>query len=129
MDVIMPSMDGIEATRRLKGVPDAPCIILLTMEPDPARETAARSAGADGVIFKYEVDRRLLPFLSQMYPSPGRRNEDASPRDAIRDYVHGQLAEFERHLKSSQVPRSTIDLWVQGARGFAKFLFEKEQAG
>ena len=130
MDVIMPSMDGIEATRRLKSGPEAPRIILLTMEPDSARETTARSAGADAVMFKYEVDRRLLPLLSQMYPVPGRRTGDnASPSDAIRDYVHGQLAEFERHLKTSQVPRNTIDLWVQGARGFAKFLFEKDPAG
>jgi len=122
----MPSMDGVEATRRLKAGPNAPRIVLLSMDPDVARETAARSAGADGVVFKYELDRRLLQLLSQLFPQPGRRTDEDAPRDAIRDHVQGQLAEFERHLKSSQVPRNTRDLWVQGARGFAKFLFEKE---
>lgn len=52
MDVTMPVLDGIEATRRLHGLhPDIP-IVILTMHDEPNLVTRAITAGAVGYLVK-----------------------------------------------------------------------------
>jgi len=52
MDLRMPGLDGVEATRRLAAaVPDA-AVVVLTMDDDPDRWLAALAAGARGVLLK-----------------------------------------------------------------------------
>ena len=52
MDVVMPGMDGIEATRRMKARPDAPVVVLITLHDPDVLRAAALDAGADGVLSK-----------------------------------------------------------------------------
>lgn len=52
MDLSMPVLDGIEATRRIVGeLPDTR-VLVLTMHEDPSRTRAAISAGASGYLTK-----------------------------------------------------------------------------
>lgn len=52
MDLRMPDLDGIEATRRLTGRAAAPAVIVLTMFEDDDSVFAAMRAGARGYLLK-----------------------------------------------------------------------------
>jgi DNA-binding NarL/FixJ family response regulator len=52
MDVRMPRMDGPEATRRLRELPDAPPVLALTTFDDDAVLWGALTAGAAGFVLK-----------------------------------------------------------------------------
>jgi DNA-binding NarL/FixJ family response regulator len=66
MDLAMPGMNGMEATRRLKAQPAAPCVIVLTSHELPRYRLAAHAAGADGFICKANFDAELFPFLEAL---------------------------------------------------------------
>ncbi|MBB2743698.1 UNVERIFIED_ORG: DNA-binding NarL/FixJ family response regulator [Microbispora rosea subsp. rosea] len=52
MDIAMPNMDGIEATRRLSAGPRPPSVVMLTMSDDDLSLLAAVRAGARGYLLK-----------------------------------------------------------------------------
>jgi CheY-like chemotaxis protein len=52
MDIRMPEMDGLEATRRIKGREDAPVVIMFTLEDSEGARAAAKGAGADDFVAK-----------------------------------------------------------------------------
>jgi CheY-like chemotaxis protein len=55
MDVVMPGMDGIEATRRMKARPDAPVVVLITLHDSDVLRDTALDAGADAVLSKNDL--------------------------------------------------------------------------
>ena len=55
MDVVMPGIDGIEATRRMKARPDAPVVVLVTLHDTEVLRAAALDAGADAVLSKKDL--------------------------------------------------------------------------
>ena len=52
MDILMPVMDGPEATRRIKEYPEPPVVIMFTLEDNNSTRAAAKLAGADGFVAK-----------------------------------------------------------------------------
>jgi DNA-binding NarL/FixJ family response regulator len=66
MDVGMPGMDGIEATRRLKLLPNAPAVLILTLHGDAAYRAAAVAAGAEGFLCKSDLTTELLLSLRRV---------------------------------------------------------------
>ena len=52
MDVSMPELDGVEATRAIRQQPDAPQVIMLTMHADKEVLADAIRAGASGYLVK-----------------------------------------------------------------------------
>ena len=52
MDIRMPGMDGLEATRRIKAREDAPVVIMFTLEDSEGVRARAKSAGADDFVAK-----------------------------------------------------------------------------
>lgn len=63
MDVELPGMSGIEATRRVKaGHPDAR-VVMLTVFEEPATIVEAICAGADGYLLKKTAPHELLEQL------------------------------------------------------------------
>ena len=69
MDLTMPRMNGIEATRHLKmqwpGLP----VLVLTVHDDPVYERTARAAGADGFLLKKTAATTLWPALASLLHS------------------------------------------------------------
>ncbi|WP_205712505.1 response regulator [Euzebya rosea] len=53
MDLAMPVMDGVEATRALKAAHPGVRVVVLTSLGEPDRIVAAIDAGADGYLFKH----------------------------------------------------------------------------
>ena len=66
MDVAMPGMNGIEATRRLKSLPKPPAVLMLTLDGDPGYRAAAAAAGAEGFVCKSDLATALLPSLRRV---------------------------------------------------------------
>ncbi len=62
MDVRMPDMDGLEATRRIKAQWQGVKVIMLSMYGEYAEES--RAAGADAFVTKGEPAERLLATIS-----------------------------------------------------------------
>lgn len=74
MDLTMPRVNGLEATRRLKTRwPDLP-VIILTVHDDPTYERTARAAGADAFLLKKTAGTALWPAIARLVP-PGSRRE------------------------------------------------------
>jgi len=70
MDLSMPGLDGLEATRRLKAQPDAPCVVILTLYDNAAYRAQAEAVGADGFIAKWQLGPQLLPTLRCLFGDP-----------------------------------------------------------
>ena len=66
MDLAMPEMNGLEATRHLKRFPQPPKVILLTLYDNSEYSMAARLAGADGFITKSEAGAALLLLIHKL---------------------------------------------------------------
>lgn len=63
MDLDLPGMNGIEATRRIKPRLPAALVVVLTVFEEPARILEAICAGADGYLLKRTPPRELLEQL------------------------------------------------------------------
>jgi DNA-binding NarL/FixJ family response regulator len=70
MDVTMPGMNGLEATRQIKSQAGAPRIVLMTLHDLAEYRIAAKSAAADGFIAKTSIRSQLLPLLEGMFAEP-----------------------------------------------------------
>jgi len=108
MDLMMPEMDGLEATKRLAAeLPDVK-VIVLTASDDEANLFEAIKAGAKGYLLKdLEADRffSLLEGVAQgepaLTPSLARKllDEFARPKPAPRDeYDPDALTEREQEV-------------------------------
>ena len=106
MDVRMPNLDGVEATRLITGAPDAPRVLVLTtFDLDEIVYDALR-AGASGFLLKDASEERLTTAIrvvadggSMFAPSVTRRliEEFARrPQQPVRDL--GRLTDRENEV-------------------------------
>ena len=69
MDLAMPGMGGLQATRRLKTEAEEPRVIILSLHEHPLYRLAALDVGADGFIPKSELGTALLPMIHLLFPA------------------------------------------------------------
>lgn len=60
MDIAMPGMDGIEATRRLRSLPHAPHVLILTSLSPTNTVARAVEAGAEGFMSKTDAPEDII---------------------------------------------------------------------
>lgn len=70
MDLSMPGMNGLEATRRLKSRASPPRVVILTLHDEPEYRDALNAAQADGYVLKGEMGSELLPLLRRRFNHP-----------------------------------------------------------
>lgn len=63
MDVTMPELNGIEATRQIRAAPDAPKVLCLSMHAERGLVTGMLKAGANGYLLKSGAARELVDAL------------------------------------------------------------------
>ena len=68
MDLMMAGMNGIETMRRIKALPQAPRVIILTLFNDTAYHAQAEEAGADGFLGKAEITAKLFSLIHSLFP-------------------------------------------------------------
>ncbi len=103
MDISMPGMDGIEATRQLVQRYPQIRVLLLTIHEDKSLIRAAMQAGAAGYILKQAVDTELIEAIRQLsagkqYVHPLLLNallEETSPPEVKRVEVTLTLRETQ----------------------------------
>lgn len=72
MDLSMPGVGGLEATRRIKSAANPPRVVILTLHDADAYRAAALAAGADGFISKARLATDLLPLIETLFPGLAR---------------------------------------------------------
>lgn len=68
MDLAMPEMGGLEATRIIKAEHNPPRIIILTMHESEEYQKAAKEVGADGFVSKSELYDKLAQGMNNLFP-------------------------------------------------------------
>jgi DNA-binding NarL/FixJ family response regulator len=66
MDLVMPRLDGLSATRFLKGKADAPAVVICTTDEDERLHDLAIGAGADAFLHKRYLVDRAEPLLRRL---------------------------------------------------------------
>jgi DNA-binding NarL/FixJ family response regulator len=71
MDMQLPGMNGLEATRLIKACSEAPAVIMVTADDTPECRAQARAAGTDAFVGKLHMFSQLRTALRRLFP--GRR--------------------------------------------------------
>ncbi len=68
MDLHIPEMNGIAATRLIKQAHPATAVVMLTQHEDEAYQVQAAAAGVSSYIYKREVNQRFVPQMTELLP-------------------------------------------------------------
>jgi len=111
MDIAMPKLDGVEATRRIKRLAPKVPVLMLTSTASERQAADALAAGADGYALKMLGREELMAALAQVragktYLAPGL---DATK---VRDLVD-ELS-FDQRVALTAREREVVRLIAQG---------------
>ncbi len=90
MDLAMPGIDGLEATRRIKARDLAPYVIIVTLYDDPEYRVAAQEVGADGLVSKSELGTQLRPLIQHLLIKRFVNARDIHPGRGAKEVYYSQ---------------------------------------
>jgi len=126
LDISMPNLRGIEATREIKMIAPDVKVLILTMHKDKEYAYHAISAGAEGYLLKEDADTELFAAIEKIrqgeyYISPLLSGE--LTHDLIHTQHKGQLTSQNDPLTTRE--REVLKLIAEGVtnKGIADLLF------
>ena len=66
MDIAMPGVDGVEATKRIRGKRDGACVLMLTGSNSRTDVARAREAGAAAYVTKDRIAAQLIEAIRDL---------------------------------------------------------------
>ena len=84
MDIAMPGMDGIKATRRLRALPQPPHVLILTSLSPSGTVERAVEAGAEGFVSKTDAPEDIIRRITDVCDGLPQFNP-SSQRQLIND--------------------------------------------
>ena len=79
MDISLPGISGIEATRRIKAMAPGVPVVVLTIHEGPEYEDDAIAAGAEAYVLKRRMHAELIPILERLLPELVTPMREAQP--------------------------------------------------
>jgi DNA-binding NarL/FixJ family response regulator len=73
MDLAMPGMNGLDATRLLKRQPNPPKVIVLSLYDSTMCRREAADAGADGFVSKADLGVKLIEEIRSVFSREGQK--------------------------------------------------------
>jgi DNA-binding NarL/FixJ family response regulator len=67
IDISMPEMNGLDATRLIKATREPPVVVIFSLEDSSSYKAAAEKVGADGFCSKLDVLENLLPTVLELF--------------------------------------------------------------
>jgi PAS domain S-box-containing protein len=137
MDVSMPRMDGLEATRALRQeFPGTKVILISQNDPALVRRQAAE-VGADAFVPKAELARDLLPTVASLFARDHRAAamteppKGSAPRDLSHPQGHGlfgggTMGRLIREYDWSKTPLGPIDSWQPNLRNSVNLMLNSQ---
>lgn len=89
MDISMPEMDGLEATRRIRAGNSDVCVLILTVHAQERYLFPVLKAGAAGYVLKSTADTQLIDAIRTVAKG-GAFLYPGATRMLLEDYVHRQ---------------------------------------
>jgi DNA-binding NarL/FixJ family response regulator len=80
MDIELPVVSGIEATRRIRGVLPEACVVMLTAHAEPDLLVAALQVGAAGYLLKHTPAAELVDTLRRIADGDHQLDPDVAAR-------------------------------------------------
>lgn len=104
MDVRMPRMDGITATRRIKREFPRTIVLMLTAHEDPKYLSEALGAGAAGYVLKYASKQEVIDAVQKVLSSESPIDQRLAAQLLMR--LYNREARHEEELAGPAAPPS-----------------------
>lgn len=113
VDIAMPVLNGIEATRILKEEMPELKIIAVSMHTDKQYVRGMLEAGADGYLLKNCTYRQLTDAISSAYEGKKFLSEDIT-EIVINGYLNGSGEESDSYSQLSEREKEIFKLFAEG---------------
>jgi two-component system response regulator MprA len=120
MDVMMPRMDGLEATRRLREAGNRVPVLVLTARDAVGDRVEGLDAGADDYLTKpfalAELLARLRALLRRAAPSPEEEAEVLSYADLTMDLASREVSRGDRAMELTRTEFTLLEMFLRRPR-------------
>jgi two-component system response regulator MprA len=120
MDVMMPRLDGIEATRSLRKAGNDVPILVLTARDAVGDRVEGLDAGADDYLTKpfalQELLARLRALLRRVVPAEGDDHEVLSFADLSMNLATREVTRGDRHMELTRTEFTLLEMFLRRPR-------------